>query len=435
VDPGAGSARFAIAAGRRWRQAEIVAVEVDPLAALCARANLRAAGMARRSNVVVGDFRVLGPAPLTRTLWIGNPPYVRHHQIAPDGKDWFTRQAATLGLSASQLAGLHVHFYLATVLHGQRGDRGTYITSAEWLDVNYGSLVRQLFLDGLGGLGLHVFDPSALPFADAATTGAITCFELGAKPSSVKVRRVGEVADLGTLGGGRRVARGRLADAPRWSLIVRPTKPMPAGHIELGELCRVHRGAVTGSNDIWVAKSSVHDVLPRDVLTPSVTKARELFLAGETIESAEALRRVVDLPPDLDVLDADVRAAVARFLRWAKAQGAHQSFIARHRTAWWSVGFRDPAPILATYMARRPPAFVRNLAKVRHINVAHGIYPRQEMDDRALDRLAAGLRAAVSVSHGRTYAGGLTKFEPREMERIPVADPTEEAAPGATPLG
>ena len=81
---------------------------------------------------------------------------------------------------------------------------------------------------------------------------------------------------------------------------------------------------------------------------------------------------------------------------------------------------REPAPILATYMARRPPAFVRNAAEARHINIAHGIYPREPFPDSALDRLAEALRKAVRPEMGRTYAGGLVKFEPREMERIPV---------------
>ena len=71
-------------------------------------------------------------------------------------------------------------------------------------------------------------------------------------------------------------------------------------------------------------------------------------------------------------------------------------------------------------MARRPPAFVRNIAGARHINIAHGIYPREPLPDRALDRLAEALRRTVSPDLGRTYAGGLVKFEPREMERIPV---------------
>ena len=76
-------------------------------------------------------------------------------------------------------------------------------------------------------------------------------------------------------------------------------------------------------------------------------------------------------------------------------------------------GCEAPAPILATYMARRPPVFVRNLGDARHINIAHGIYPRERLSLKALDRLAAALRETATTAHGRTYAGGLTKFEPR----------------------
>ena len=87
------------------------------------------------------------------------------------------------------------------------------------------------------------------------------------------------------------------------------------------------------------------------------------------------------------------------------------------------MGLRQPAPILATYMARRPPSFVRNLADARHINIAHGIYPREPMSEAALTALTRYLSTSVSVKDGRTYAGGLTKFEPREMERLLVPDP------------
>jgi hypothetical protein len=74
-------------------------------------------------------------------------------------------------------------------------------------------------------------------------------------------------------------------------------------------------------------------------------------------------------------------------------------------------------------MARRPPAFVRNPAGAGHINIAHGIYPRVPLPPAALGRLAAHLRTSVSQGEGRTYAGGLTKFEPREMERLMVPGP------------
>jgi adenine-specific DNA-methyltransferase len=131
---------------------------------------------------------------------------------------------------------------------------------------------------------------------------------------------------------------------------------------------------------------------------------------------------VIDLPIDLDVFDSAERKQIDRFLTRAKKAGADQSYVAINRKAWWSVGLREPAPILATYMARRPPAFVLNRADARHINIAHGLYPRVPLNDAVLSGLAEYLSSETSVSEGRTYAGGLTKFEPREMERLLVPD-------------
>lgn len=419
VDPGAGSGRYLLAVARRFPDAEVLGADIDPMATLMLRANIATTGLAARASVHLGDYRSLAlPKIDGPTLFIGNPPYVRHHQIAPEWKHWLQATARTRGLDASGLAGLHVHFFLATAEHGRKGDYGTFITSSEWLDVNYGRLVRQLLLDGLGGESLHVLDPQATPFSDATTTGAITCFQIGAKPRSLRLRRVESVADLGRLDKGRAVSRQRLAEANRWSVLTRVTPKLPEGFVELGELCRVHRGAVTGANGVWVARGEVD--LPESVLYPSVTKAQDLFRAGDRLSMQAVLRRVIDLPVDLDELTDDERKQVDKFLRAAKKKKVHEGYVASNRKAWWSVGLRDAAPVLATYMARRPPAFVRNDAAARHINIAHGLYPRQPIEAGVLDNLAAHLRTAVTLAQGRTYAGGLTKFEPKEMERLPI---------------
>lgn len=299
------------------------------------------------------------------------------------------------------------------------GDYGAFITSAEWLDVNYGDLMRKLLVNGLGGTDLHVISPAAMPFADAATTGVITCFQLGHDGTGIRFRSVNALTDLGTLPGGREVSRDQLEETRRWTPLLVPRVPASHGHIELGELCRVHRGQVTGCNAVWIAEASA-TTLPKAVLFPSVTRARELFEAGTTLSDATSLRRVIDLPSDLDNLTDEQHCQIQRFLAWAKRQGAKTSYIARHRRAWWSVNLRDPAPILSTYMARRPPAFVRNICGARHLNIAHGIYPREPLPEPILDALSAWLQHNVCQSDGRTYAGGLTKFEPSELERIPI---------------
>lgn len=425
VDAGAGTGRFAIRAARAFPDAAIVAVELDPVAAILLRANVHAARVQDRVRVVLADYRELRlDAVSGRTLWTGNPPYVRHHQIGSTWKTWLTMTARARDLPVSQLAGLHVHFYLATAGMAAPGDVGCFITSAEWLDVNYGQLLRELLVGDLGLTALHVVEPTSATFADATTTAAIACFEVGKAPPKIRLRQVDTPGGLAPLSAGHAIHRERLVEARRWTPLLRATPKLPEGYVELGEICRVHRGTVTGSNRTWVVRADSTE-LPDSVLYPTVTRARELFAAGAALEQGAELRRVVDLPADLDELPADQLKLVERFLRKAKRDGVNEGYVARYRRAWWSVGLRPAAPILATYMARRPPAFVRNLVEARHINIAHGLYPRVDLNNQQLDALATLLRSTVSVTQGRTYAGGLTKFEPREMERLPVPLPAD----------
>lgn len=420
VDPGAGSGRFILAAGQAFPAARLVAVETDPLAALMLRANLSARGWTDRTTVLVKDYRkVKLPHCTGMTAFAGNPPYVRHHDIAEDWKTWYASTFANFGIKASALAGLHLHFFLQTRLLAKAGDVGTFVTSAEWMDVNYGSALRRLLLDELGGVALHVLEPTVAAFPGTATTAAITCFRVGETVEPVRVRAVGALEHLNGLTSGTDIPRERMQTAPRWSIIVRPSEPATAGAMELGELFRVHRGQVTGANGIWIAGEHAKN-LPDRVKLPAVTKARDLIQAGARLNSADVLRRVIDLPTEWDDFTQDERLRISTFLSWAKLNGADQGYIAQHRKAWWSVGLKAPAPILCTYMARRPPQFTLNACEARHINIAHGLYPRDPLAAGTLTRLVMWLNKNIHTGSGRTYAGGLTKFEPREIERLHI---------------
>src|ERR1035437_9534038 len=419
IDGGVGSGRFLAEVLRRQPEIEAVAVDTDPVATLMTRAML-AVLQAPKVRVIQGDYTKLTlPRIAGRTAFIGNPPYVRHHQLSAEAKAWAQATADSIGHRISGLAGLHAYFFLATAVLGRPGDVGCFVTSAEWLDVNYGAIMRSLVLGNLGGRSLHVVETKALPFEGTQTTAVITAFEIGSQEGAIRLQDVESLDQLKDLAAaGRPVARQRLQESPRWSGLLRSWEKAPEGFIELGELCRVHRGTATGANATWVLRH--HADLPPSVLYPSVTKARELFAAGAILADRSNLRLVVDIPSELDQLDARDRERVGRFIKAAKRAGVDKGYIAAHRRAWWSVGLKAPAPVLATYMARRPPAFVMNAAEARHINIAHGLYPRQDLDGHTLSRLAEALRTGVVLAQGRVYAGGLTKFEPKEMERLMV---------------
>lgn len=420
VDAGAGTGRFAMAAARAFPEAAVVAVENDRNLLVLLRANLREAGLDGRVSVVDADFRSIGLDKMPRpTLFLGNPPYVRHHQIPPEWKRWYVDACARHGVKASQLAGAHLHFFAKIADLGETGDYGCLITAAEWLDVGYGAALRSLLANGIGGVEVHLLEPAAEAFPGTMTTAAITAFRIGRRPSALRLRSVASPAGLDRLTGGRAVEWPALANAAKWSVLVRPAPKPPSGMIELGELCRVHRGQVTGANRVWIAGEHAAG-LPSRFLEPTVTRAAELMAAEPALDAHHHLARVIDLPAELDAVAIEERAIVERFLAWARSAGAADGYIARHRSPWWAVRLAAPAPLLCTYMARRIPSFVLNRAGARILNIAHGIYPREALAEAQLAKLAAALRAAVGFEHGRCYAGGLLKFEPRELERVPI---------------
>lgn len=114
--------------------------------------------------------------------------------------------------------------------------------------------------------------------------------------------------------------------------------------------------------------------------------------------------------------------AVEHFLQWAKEKGADTTFTAKHRKCWWRMDLKETPPIVMTYMGRRPPVFARNIAKAPLLNIAHGLYAKVALTDQEQDALVAWPNKNVSVDSGRSYAGGLVKFEPKEAMQIAIPD-------------
>lgn len=425
VDMGCGSGRFIGEAARQLPRAELVAVDIDPVATLLTRARLVVLG-ARRCHVIQGDYLDLSLDPMDGvTAFIGNPPYVRHHKLTRAQKDKAQAIAQQLGLSLSGLSGLHAHFLLATALKACPGDVGCVIVSAEWMQVGYGQPLRDLLAGFLGLEVLHLLDPEAMAFPGVLTTSAILAFRVGSSRQKVLVTPHAKPETLGHFNGYTvQVDRARLLHT-RWgdSVLSQESRHNPGtgeNWITLGSLARVHRGIATGANDFFV-------------MTPEQARERGLTLwvrpvltkAVEVLESDGVARVQPDTslllcpPADID-LAAPEQAPLREYLGWGERREIHLRYLCAHRRPWWYLGPLKPPPIVATYMARRPPAFALNPDGMLILNVLHGIYPVRPMTQEQLAALVCKLNVYRNElkGQGRTYQGGLEKFEPREFEAI-----------------
>ena len=417
VDCGAGTGRFAMAAALACPRAQVIAVEAHPDMLALLRQRVAAAGLSGRIRVIEGDFREVNIALQGRALFVGNPPYVRHHDVTPAWKDWYRQGMAVRGIKASQLAGLHAHFMLRAVQWMRPGDGLCFVTAAEWLDNGYGAALRALCAsDQIQVAGLWLADAGEAVFDDALVSAAVL---------QLQARVPGLPAAVGRLAGRslqaiRQVSPEALRASGRWSEFARDRMPDLGPGVPLGELFRITRGQVTGMNAAWVLPPD-QTLLPPALVLPAVTRAREIIDDALAEPAGIAnFKRVARLPPDLGQLTGCDHALAQAFVKRARALGADRSYVARHRTPWHCLDLRPPPAVLVSYMGRRPPVFRSNPQGLTYLNIAHGLYPRQAMPAAMLDRIVAYLNAAVDIHSGRVYGGGLVKFEPSDVARLTV---------------
>ena len=380
------------------------------------RRNAADAGFASKISVVEGDFMEFSlPPDRGSVLWIGNPPYVRHHDISKRAKADFRSKSEELGMSASLLSGLHSYFLAQVAVNWRQGDFGMFVTSAEWLDVNYGEFVRELLTAKLGLRSMELYDKSERVFEDAMTTAVV--FSFGSPSETVKCVERG--------GRERLVRREEIRSCSRWSsLFGNPSSvEAPGDLVPLGLLADVHRGVVTGNNKFWVRRPYELDGIPEEFTCPVVSHAHEIMGDCVAQKHPEKLSRLITLPESLDGLDGALADAASRIIESAREIGVDKGYVASRRRVWWSIKPPKAPAAMMTYMARKPPTFVLNTAALPMLNVVHGIYPKSEMSAGEMRGLIEYLNNGVDISLGRTYCGGLTKFEPKEAEALLVPRP------------
>lgn len=415
VDCGCGSGRFALAAAMRFPSAKVYAVDNSELACTMCAENVRRYGLADRVVVVNESFMDFTPPERDgRTLWIGNPPYVRHHQIGRAEKERFKAVTDRLALPYSGLAGLHVHFIAHVAECWHDGDYCTLLTGAEWLDANYGATVRFLLTERLPLVSMRLFDPETRLFEGTDSTAVIISFSDASSEGATVTMSDGLTEPI---------SLAALRGSGKWTRTIREARIGARdsdGLVTLGSIASVHRGVVTGNNKFWVRPASEVADVPMELKTPIVAHAREIMNGCVANGSTDGLGMLLTLPPNLNLLSDASRNVAQSLIDEGRESGVDRGYVASSRRPWWSVRAPKPPAIMMTYMARHSPTFILNELGLPMLNVVHGIYPRTELSEHALRRLVGFLNENVSKGDGRVYCGGLAKFEPREAEGILV---------------
>lgn len=376
-------------------------------------------------------------------LIVSNPPYVRHHHLMSDEKRRLQNLSlATTGFKLSQLAGLYCHFLL--LCHGwlRQDGVGLWLIPSEFMDVNYGAVVKAYLSEQVTLLRLHRFASEDAQFTDALVSSAVVCFKKALPPPNHQV----EVTFGGSLGAPKvleRVPLAALHALPKWTQAHLPHVRAKGTDtdVKLRDLFDIRRGLATGDNSFFVLtpEAAAQHRLPREFLRPILPSPRHL-----RADKIEANRQgEPNIGNRLYLLDctlpeAQVQAAYPtlwRYLELGRERGVHERYLCQNRTPWYAQENRAAAPFLCTYMGRVskssaiPFRFILNRSAATAANSFLLLYPKAPLgealakDDTLYEKVwmvLVALKAEELVSEGRTYGGGLHKLEPKELANANV---------------
>jgi hypothetical protein len=229
-----------------------------------------------------------------------------------------------------------------------------------------------------------------------------------------------------------------LKRSGKWTQFPARTTDKINGDLTLGDLFAIKRGLATGANSYFIlTENEVRDWrIPGTFVKPILPSPRHVVEdIVEALPSGDP-----DISPRLYLLDCDesedrIQTNWPRFyeyLQQGKLEKVDSSYIASHRTSWYSQERRPPAPFLCTYMGRsrngkHPFRFIWNRSQATAHNVYLMLYPKgqlrlalsghPELEAQVFKALQL-ITPSQLLSEGRVYGGGLHKVEPKELAQI-----------------
>jgi hypothetical protein len=442
LDPAIGTGAF-FAALQSMGSARVMAsatgVEIDPHYGVPAKALWSGTAL----DYQIADFTRLTP-PADRhqraNLLICNPPYVRHHHLEATEKTRLRARAKeTARIDLSGLAGLYCHFMALAHPWMDDGAIAGWLIPSEFMDVNYGSALKDYLLREVTLLHIHRFDPDNVQFEDALVSSAVVWFRKEKPPTGHHVRfSYGGSLTAPVLV--KSIAATDLQAAPKWTRF--PSRDPAAEHSgwRLADLFAIRRGIATGGNHFFILPEAHARALglPARFLRPVLPGTKHIP-GDEILADASGMpllsKRLYLL--DCPLPEEDIRRDYPRLWTYLQtgADTVAKAYLCQHRKHWYAQEQRPPAPIVCTYLGRsdtgRPFRFLLNHSQATATNVFLMLYPhpvlaRQlALDPSAMRRVWGALNAIrpeTLTGEGRVYGGGLHKLEPRELANVPADD-------------
>ncbi len=425
----------------------IYGVEINPQRV---REAATALGDHRKTSLhfFVGDFLLEGVPDHEAGIFDGivcNPPFLRWQAIPSEYRKLLNGAKGLDGARGpSGLAGLHVFFVRRALDYARRGGRLAFILPSSAFAASYARTMRLLLRDQTTIGALLTIDPKLEVFPGVMTNVTLLLFEKGIPPKShrpfiarlsgipspAELRESLDTSSRNKLTRVLRPLQKNLSPKANWANLETRQPPTQMTFISLDKIADVRRGIATGCNAYFtLSRDAVEDLrLPDHALRRFIPNLRVVGyeVCGEDIERmASAGKKTFLLSVSPPLMS---HPGVKAYLDFGKATGVPTGYLTSNRTTWYRLESRMPAPIVFTYMTRTRPRFLLNTSGAVYLNNLIGIYPGRNISNQRLLALLAILNSNPLLAQlervGREYAGGLVKWEPGDLSRLQVPDPS-----------
>jgi adenine-specific DNA-methyltransferase len=355
------------------------------------------------------DFLQLDPS--STGLFAGvlaNPPFTRNHSLDPA-----RRAALRQRFDVAGAAGLWVHFLVHSIEFLAPRGRLAAIVPAAALFTTYGRSALERICARFAHVEVRQIVDKPLWINGAEERGVVV------------------------LASGYGCGSSAMPTPSRWLTDGREelTNLVPIAAFErlaavstpLGELATLAIGAVTGCNSVFLMSEAERLAfeIPLSEVQPIASRARQLpglrVTCADLLDCAAAGDKTWLLTPtNLDGRGGGVRRRLAQI---SKSKRSETVWLNK-RDPWWRVESGAPCDAIFTYMNDVGPRLVLANANVRCTNTLHRVIFQAKVGPptkvaAALSMLSTfGQLAAERI--GRSYGGGLLKFELMDARRLPM---------------
>ena len=388
------------------------------------------------------DFLSIREPEQKYNLLITNPPYVRHHYIDKRKKEELKKAVLKdLGIKISGLSGLYCYFMLLAHKWLEKDAVCGWLIPSEFMDVNYGTALKEYLLDKVHLIRIHRYNPSNCQFDDALVSSCVVWF----RNESIK-----EDYDIVFSYGGTHdhpekecvIKKSFAKQATKWTHIVNGNYEKEAEKIQtedpvIGNYFEIKRGLATGDNDFFIL--SKEQIIGNDLdmrffkpilPSPRNMKCDEVLADDEGNPKIEQQLFLLDCDLSEEEIERDY-PSLWEYLSRGLSSTANK-YLCRSRKKWYFQEKRKPTAFLCSYMGRgkengMPFRFILNHSNAIASNSYLLLYPKENLvnllkdDDYSYNKIWDALQS-ISVddmeSEGRVYGGGLKKIEPKELAKV-----------------